>query len=228
MTYRRFAAADELIAEDWASRPETADAWTLGAAIGRGEAGSYHATSDKGCRAACKPAIHANGTPRGAHELIASNLARELHLPVPAVCLWIHSGTGALFAISAWAFAQALTWGEIATRLSATFMQNAAATFSAARVFHTWIGDADHNGNPGNVIVDVTSTDSHPIGIKNGMFDKQTCYDFWCGVLCRCVEAAQPVLAHVRARPGHSATYSELESLYREWKERDIRAGTHK
>jgi hypothetical protein len=66
------------------------------------------------------------------------------------------------------------------------------------------------------------------IGIKNGMFDKQTCYDFWCGVLCRCVEAAQPVLAHVRARPGHSATYSELESLYREWKERDIRAGTHK
>jgi hypothetical protein len=38
------------------------------------------------------------------------------------------------------------------------------------------------------------------IGIKNGMFDNQTCYDFWCGVLCRCVEAAQPVLKHVRAR----------------------------
>jgi hypothetical protein len=66
------------------------------------------------------------------------------------------------------------------------------------------------------------------IGIKNGMFDSQTCYDFWCGVLCRSVEAAQPVLAHVRARPGRSATYSELESLYRDWKERDIRAGTHK
>jgi Domain of unknown function (DUF4760) len=66
------------------------------------------------------------------------------------------------------------------------------------------------------------------IGIKTGMFDGQTCYDFWCGVLCRCVEAAQPVLAHVRARPGRTATYSELESLYRDWKERDIRAGTNK
>ena len=41
-------------------------------------------------------------------------------------------------------------------------MQNAAATFSAARVFHSWIGDTDHNGNPGNVVVDVTSTDARP------------------------------------------------------------------
>ena len=66
------------------------------------------------------------------------------------------------------------------------------------------------------------------IGIKTGMFDDRTCYDFWCGVLCRCVEAAQPVLEHVRARPGRTATYRELENLYRDWKERDIRAGTNK
>jgi uncharacterized membrane protein len=66
------------------------------------------------------------------------------------------------------------------------------------------------------------------IGIKNGMFNERTCYDFWCGVLCRCVEAAQPVLDHVRARPGRSATYSELENLYRIWRQRDIRAGTNK
>jgi hypothetical protein len=162
MTYRRFAEADEKIADGWSAQPVTADQWTLGRNIGRGEAGSFHAASDKGCRAACKPAFHGNGTPRAAHERIASDLARALHLPVPAVCLWTNPASRELFALSAWAFAQALTWGEIATRLSAVFMQNAAATFSAARVFHTWIGDTDHNGNPGNVVVDLASSDSSP------------------------------------------------------------------
>ena len=118
--------------------------------------------SDKGCRAACKPAFGANGTARGAHERIASDLARGLLLPVPPVCLWTNPATQDLFAISAWAFGQALTWGEVATRLSAVFMQNVAATFSAMRVFHSWIGDADHNGNPGNVVVDLASTDARP------------------------------------------------------------------
>ncbi|MGA9894175.1 MAG: hypothetical protein WBQ55_17920 [Xanthobacteraceae bacterium] len=64
--------------------------------------------------------------------------------------------------MSAWAFAQALTWGEIATRLSPEFMRNAAATFSAARVFHSWIGDTDHFGNAGNVVVNVESSETRP------------------------------------------------------------------
>ena len=162
MTYRRFAESDEKISADWSTQPATVDQWTLGLPIGRGEAGSFHATSDKGCRGACKPAIAANGIPRAAHERIASDLARELKLPVPAVCLWTNPVTGELFSISAWAFAQALTWGEVATRLSARFMQNAAPTFSAMRVFHSWIGDTDHNNNPGNVVVDVTSNDDRP------------------------------------------------------------------
>jgi Domain of unknown function (DUF4760) len=57
------------------------------------------------------------------------------------------------------------------------------------------------------------------VGIKNKMFDDRTCFDFWADVLIRCVEAARPVLDHVRARPAHKATYVELETLYLTWKE---------
>jgi hypothetical protein len=162
MSYRRFGAADEEIAKAWSAKPEAIDAWSLGIPIGKGEAGSFHATSDKAGRGACKPAFHGNGASRGAHERIASDLAFALKLPVPAVCLWTDPITGALYSISAWAFPQALTWAEAATRLSAVFMQNAAPTFSAARVFHSWIGDTDHNGNGGNVVVDVSSSDERP------------------------------------------------------------------
>lgn len=62
------------------------------------------------------------------------------------------------------------------------------------------------------------------VGIKNRMFDDRSCYDFWCGVLIRCVEAAWPVIHHVRSRPGRGETYGELITLYRKWKERDLRA----
>jgi hypothetical protein len=162
VTYRRFAPADEQIANGWFTQPVSADTWTLGANIGRGEAGSFHATSNSGCRAACKPAFSGPGVPRAAHERIASDLARTLDLPVPAVCLWTNPASGQLFSVSAWAFAQALTWGEVATRLSGVFTKNVAPAFSAARVFHSWIGDTDHNNNPGNVIVDVASSDADP------------------------------------------------------------------
>jgi hypothetical protein len=55
-----------------------------------------------------------------------------------------------------------MKWGEVRANLTPLFMQNAAAAFSAARVFHTWIDDQDHNGNDGNVIVDVSSSDDVP------------------------------------------------------------------
>ena len=121
MTYRCFADVDEAIAEEWASRAVASDTWTLGATIGRGEAGSFHAISSSGRRAACKPAFGgASNTPRAANERIAAELARPLGLPVPPVCLWTQPGTGALFGVSLWAFEQALTWGEVATRLLRT------------------------------------------------------------------------------------------------------------
>ena len=57
MTYRRFSDAQEQIAAEWASHLEATDQRTLGANAGRGEAGSFHITSDKGYRAVCKPAF---------------------------------------------------------------------------------------------------------------------------------------------------------------------------
>jgi hypothetical protein len=123
MIYRRFSDAQEQIAAEWASHLEATDQWTLGANVGRGEAGSFHITSDKGYRAVCKPAFAGDGTPRAAHELIASDLAQLLGLPVPPVCLWLNPATNERYAISAWAFEQAFTWDERATRLSAAFMQ---------------------------------------------------------------------------------------------------------
>jgi hypothetical protein len=56
------------------------------------------------------------------------------------------------------------------------------------------------------------------VGIKNGMFDDRTCYDFWSGVLIRCVDAARPVIEHVQAWPGGRAIYMELQTLYARWK----------
>lgn len=164
MGYRSFANEDEALAADWHGAVEIADPadWVLGAAIGRGESGSFHITSRDGRRGACKPAFATNGVPRAAHEKIAADLAYLLGLPVPPTCLWRNPADGALFTTSLWAFRQALTWGEAKPRLSATFLQNAAAGFSVVRVFHTWIGDTDHGGNDGNVVINAETTDESP------------------------------------------------------------------
>jgi hypothetical protein len=162
MSFRCFAAADEEHAAGWADAVETTIGWTLGPAIGTGESGSFHIASPDGKRGACKPAFAGDTTPRAAHEKISSDLAFQLSLPVPAICLWTNPSDQSRYAISAWAFSQAMTWGEVATRLTPTFMKNAVPAFSAARVFHTWIGDTDHGGNPGNVLVDVASDENNP------------------------------------------------------------------
>lgn len=59
------------------------------------------------------------------------------------------------------------------------------------------------------------------VGIKNGMFDKNTCYDFWSGVLLRSVEEGRPVIDFIRARAGREQTYEEMLRLYQEWKARE-------
>jgi hypothetical protein len=161
MSHRCFAAADETHAAGWADTVEAADIWTIGAQVGTGESGSLHVINSDGRKAVCKPAFAGDATPRAAHEKIASDLAFQLQLPVPAVSLWT-SPPGPLYAISAWAFAQAMAWGGLTTQLTASFMKNASPAFSAARVFHTWIGDTDHGGNAGNVLVDLDSDEDAP------------------------------------------------------------------
>jgi hypothetical protein len=152
MSYRCFAQADEAISDQWSRETSTTESWTLGGPIGSGESASSHVLSSSGRRGAGKPAHATDGTPRAAHEKIASDLAYHLGLPVPAVCLWTNPTDGARYAVSVWAFSQALTWADMIPKLTAPFLQNAGKVFSAARVFQTWIADSDHNGNGGNVL----------------------------------------------------------------------------
>jgi hypothetical protein len=56
------------------------------------------------------------------------------------------------------------------------------------------------------------------VGIKNGMFDDRTCFDFWSNVLVRMVDAARPMIDFLRSKPSGVETYTELDDLYRRWK----------
>jgi hypothetical protein len=162
MSFRCFAKPDEDVADLWSKETLTSEVWTLAGPIGTGESGSIHIMSEAGLRGACKPAFGPDGTPRAAHEKIAADLAYQLKLSVPACSLWADPQSGGHYSISAWAFDQAMKWGEVRANLTLAFLQSAAPAFSAARVFHTWIDDQDHNGNDGNVIVDVSSSDDRP------------------------------------------------------------------
>src|SRR5438874_2167817 len=96
-----------------------------------------------------------------------------------------------------------------------------------------WLGLYREGVEPSGALQKVSDQKSHPPFLdlswrkgsfiacpcrRAGMFDYRTCYDFWSRILIRCVEAARPVLEHVRERPGHEATYIELERLYDKWK----------
>jgi len=56
------------------------------------------------------------------------------------------------------------------------------------------------------------------VGIKNEMLDDKICFDFWCDVLLRGVDAARPLVDFVRQQRGHQSTYDELITLYNRWK----------
>jgi hypothetical protein len=56
------------------------------------------------------------------------------------------------------------------------------------------------------------------VGIKNKTLDERICFGFWCDVLLRGVNAAQPLIDHVRKQPNHDETYTDLMGLYATWK----------
>jgi hypothetical protein len=56
------------------------------------------------------------------------------------------------------------------------------------------------------------------VGIKREILDDGICFDFWCDVLLRGVDAARPIIEYVRTQPGHDATYDELLVLHARWK----------
>jgi hypothetical protein len=161
--YRRFADAENDLASDWSTRAQSLDPWVRGAHVGTGESQSIHVSRPDGVRAIAKPAFQ-KGTdvPRAAHEKIASDLAHALGIPVPPVLLWEDPNDSERFAISARAFRQPLTWDQAKPFLTPEFVSNAAPILAAGFVFHAWIGDSDHAGNVGNVLIDAESTPELP------------------------------------------------------------------
>jgi hypothetical protein len=66
------------------------------------------------------------------------------------------------------------------------------------------------------------------VGIKRRILNHDICFDYWCDVLLRGVDAARPLIVHVRTQPGHKATYDELLVLYDKWKKLDSIVPTHR
>jgi len=158
---RRFAQREAAMADQWSETVFLPGAWRLADDVGAGESQSKHVYNDEGLHGIAKPAFM-NDAPRAAHEKIASDLAHLAGVPVPPVLLWTDEA-GTKFAVSLWAFAQPLTWGQAShLRAQLSFMKACYPTLAAGHVFHTWIGDTDHNGNEGNILIDAESTMEKP------------------------------------------------------------------
>ena len=133
----------------------------LGAAGGGGSRPSRVRLLPSGVIAFAKPAFNASGIPEGAHEFIASELAYLCGVTVPPVGFW-KSASGEPYALSIRAFQEPITWGAALPLLGPSDLAALRSTFSASCVFHTWINDVDHNGHPGNLVVDARSPTGQP------------------------------------------------------------------
>lgn len=160
--YRRFAVREQSVAETWATEVVSHLKWELGPPIGEGESNPLRIRNPAGLCGIAKPAFDGD-IPRAAHEKIASDLAYLLGIPVPPVVLWSDPHGAGRFAISLHAFRQPLTWLQaVMIRQDSQFVANCRDIFAAGYVFHVWIGDTDHNGNAGNVLVDADASIEKP------------------------------------------------------------------
>lgn len=157
-----------ILRAEWADSPIYNGQVTLGGLV-PGGAGSKPSTADLNppiCLAYAKPAFDNAGSPEGAHEFIASELAYLLGISVPPVGFWTNEH-GVPYALSVRAFRQAQTLGQanLSNREGAALRP----IFLQGLVFHTWICDPDHSGakkgqagHPRNVVVDARSPPGRP------------------------------------------------------------------
>lgn len=148
---------------DWqACSLYSGDVEVLGDAGGGGSRPSRVRLKPANIIAFAKPAFSRGGVPEGAHEFIASELSHMMTgVTVPPVGFW-KTPTGELFALSIRAFQEPITWGDALPALTADDHVALRPVFSASCVFHTWINDVDHNGHPGNLIVDAKGSPGNP------------------------------------------------------------------
>ena len=112
-----------------------------------------------GCIAYIKRVQTVTGVPEGAHEYIAAELAYLIGVPVPPVGFY-SDDTGKHFSLSVRAFPEAIHWGDVP--LSEEEREYLRPVFSASAVLHAWIADNDHEGHPGNLMLDANSPEGQP------------------------------------------------------------------
>lgn len=160
--YLRFAPRELELWNDWSQSVLSTDGWVIAGPVGDGESGSSFITRSDGLRGIAKPALQNGDMPRAAHEKIASDLALEVGVPVPPVILWTDPLNKEHYAISAMAFEQTMTWAQSQHLRSPVFDENCKEIFAGGFVFHNWIGDGDHGGHAGNLVVDMDSGEDLP------------------------------------------------------------------
>lgn len=55
------------------------------------------------------------------------------------------------------------------------------------------------------------------VGLLNGVFDNDVCFDFWSGELRRAFENTLPLIKYVQSRPHSENTYVELTKVAKRW-----------
>jgi hypothetical protein len=119
--FRRFADATKAIDARWSSCASSGDAW-VPTGIGWGNTNNrpIQVATASGLTGVQKPGHAAPSNPHtAATEKIVGDLAHQLRLPVPPVTLWDRGAVAAaprFVAVSAWAFTDALTWGQAGLR----------------------------------------------------------------------------------------------------------------
>jgi hypothetical protein len=59
------------------------------------------------------------------------------------------------------------------------------------------------------------------VGILNGVFDDNVCYEFWAGELRRAYNDARDLIEHIQTLPGESGSYVKMVKLANRWAARD-------
>ena len=153
LTYRRFSSDLESIAEQWASEICTQEEWEFKDYFGRSESKPFRVKKlGSNLLGFAKPGVKKNdGTPRAAHEKIASDLAYHLQLPVPPVILWdrgTHDDVPERYVcISMLAFAPAHPWNEVINHLSDQEKAQIIPVASAMLAFETLISADDRRSD---------------------------------------------------------------------------------
>lgn len=161
---RQFAASTQAVDAAWSTSACSADVWNQTGTAWQTNNAPKQVANGSGMLGVQKPGRDNPDNPyTAATEKIVADLAHLLGLPIPPACLF-DSGEGSTpryVAISAWAYAAPLTWGQADALLTPVQKDSLRTEASAMIPFESWIA-AEDRSNAGNVLVNVeANSDVH-------------------------------------------------------------------